>query len=268
LSAATELSVREAVVRNVELPMNGYNEKREQIDVNCKTDVGQAGVEMLASAMRGDSSENEHANAIERAVHNLCDLHSSQPGRGLNYSQLMPSFQIMICDYTILPGHKSFVNRYQFRNTVDGDTLSKSANIIFIELTKLNEVITKPVTEMTPLEAWAVFLKYGNDPKRSKLIEEITKSREGIAMANTVLQNISQDERQRAVYRSRRIAWRDREHDLAIARQEKEEAWQGGRVEERVLVAKNAITLNLTTEQIAKLTGLPHAEIEKLREKM
>jgi hypothetical protein len=36
-------------------------------------------------------------------------------------------------------------------------------------------------------------------------------------MANTVLQNISQDERQRAVYYSRRIARRDHEHNLAIA---------------------------------------------------
>jgi hypothetical protein len=137
LSAAIKLSVREAVVRNAELPMGGYDEKREQIDVNCKTDVGQAAVEMLASTMLGDSRENEHANAIERAVYNLCDLHSFQPGRGLNYSQLMPSFQIMICDYTILLGHKSFVNRYAFMNTVEGDTLSKSANIVFIELTKL-----------------------------------------------------------------------------------------------------------------------------------
>jgi hypothetical protein len=178
LSAATELPVREAVVCNAELPMNGYDEKREQIDVNCKTDVGQATVEMLTSAMRGDSRENEHANAIERAVHNLCDLHSSQPGRGLNYSQLMPSFQIMICDYTILPGRKNFVNRYAFINTVEGEILSKSANIVFIELTKLNEVIKKPVAEMTSLEAWAIFLKYGNDPKRSELIKELTKSRE------------------------------------------------------------------------------------------
>jgi hypothetical protein len=84
-------------------------------------------------------------------------------------------------------------------------------------------------------------------------------------MANTVLQNISQDERQRAIFRSRRIAWRDREHDLAIARQEKDTAVAQALQEKQIDFVIKLLRRGRPLIEIAEDTGLPQTEIEKLR---
>ena len=83
-------------------------------------------------------------------------------------------------------------------------------------------------------------------------------------MANTVLLNISQYERQRAIFRSHRIYERDQEHNLAIERQEKEAAVR----EERMTFAKRLLNRNRPLDEIAEDTGLLKSEIEKLRAKL
>ena len=74
-------------------------------------------------------------------------------------------------------------------------------------------------------------------------------------MAGEVLMNISKDERERAIFRSRRIALADCESDRVTL--------------EKVgikSVARNAIIMGMDTDTIVKLTNLTHAEVENLRD--
>jgi predicted transposase/invertase (TIGR01784 family) len=199
------ISVTNVVVRNVELPISDINEKRERFDVNCTVDDGsQIDIEMQADQMSGDSLSTHHKIVKSRAIYHLCDLHSSQFGRNVRYDNLMRSFQITFCGYSVFPKRKDFVSRFSFRDEC-GNELSDSVGIIFVELTKLDEVIKKPVKKMTGEEAWAAFFAYASDPKYKDLIGKLVVERKEIDMAREILQNISQDEIERARFRSRRM---------------------------------------------------------------
>jgi len=79
-----------------------------------------------------------------------------------------------------------------YRNP-EGRILSGNTKIIYIELTKLGEIEKKPVSEMTGMEKWALFLKYFTNKKKQSLIQEIISSEEGIRMGAEVLETISKD---------------------------------------------------------------------------
>ncbi|MDR1217324.1 MAG: Rpn family recombination-promoting nuclease/putative transposase [Oscillospiraceae bacterium] len=235
ISSILEVPVVEAVVRNAEPPITDINEKREVFDVNCKLDGDkQAAVEMQSRNMQGDNMETEHPNIRGRSVLELCKLHASQPGRGSHYADLLKSYQITFCNYTVFPELGCFVNRFGFYNK-EGYELSDSVGIIFVELTKLDKIMKKPVENMTPAEMWAIFFKYGDSAKHKVLLDKIRDQRGEIEVATNVLTSISKDEVERAHYRSRQIFQMDMASNYAASRQQG--AQQGHREEQDRVIA-------------------------------
>jgi predicted transposase/invertase (TIGR01784 family) len=223
--------------------------------------------------MPGDNAATGHMGIKNRAIHYLCDLHSSQEGMGIDYRELMRSYQITFCGYRVLPGKPGFINRYSFRDET-GDELSDAVGIVFVELPKLDAAMKKPVEEMTPAEMWGIFFGHADEPKWRSLLDSIILARGEIGMASELLSGISKDEAERARYLSRRRFFLDMEHDRTVTRKEgrkegREEGLEEGRekgVEEgRIEIAKNALAMKLPDEQIVKLTGLSREKIEALR---
>ncbi|MDR1059947.1 MAG: PD-(D/E)XK nuclease family transposase, partial [Clostridiales bacterium] len=207
-------------VRNVEPPISDINEKQQRFDVNCcaVADSGkQIAAEMQAEPMKGDNAETEHRNIKSRAIRGVCDLYADQPGRGTAYSDFEQSFQITFCGYAVFPKRTDFIRRFSFRDA-DGAELANDVGIVFIELTKLGEVLKKPVKDMTRLEQWCVFFGCADNPKCRDILNKLNAAREDIRMATELLASISRDERERALFRSRRIAQLDMEHNYAVAR--------------------------------------------------
>ncbi|MDR1299706.1 MAG: Rpn family recombination-promoting nuclease/putative transposase [Oscillospiraceae bacterium] len=234
MSDVLDMNFVSVEVHNVELPISGTDEKQERFDVNCRA-ISDSGirieVEMQADPMKGDSAATKHRNIKSRAIHNVCDLFTSQPGRGADYGDFERCFQITFCGYTVFPGRTDFVRRFSIRDE-QGIELADNIGIIFIELTKMREVLKKPVKDMTPLEQWCIFFKYANNPKYRGILNELTTARREIKVATELLTNISRDEHERALFLSRRIAQRDREHNYAVARKEGlQEGRQEGRQE-------------------------------------
>jgi predicted transposase/invertase (TIGR01784 family) len=268
MSDVLEMQFVSVEVRNIEPPISDMNEKQQRFDVNCHAiaDSGkQIDVEMQAEPMKGDSSATGHRNIKSRAIYNVCDLHAKQPGRGMNYSDFEQSFQITFCGYPVFPERTEFISRFSFRDR-NGVELSGDVGIIFIELTKLGEARRKPAKEMTRLEQWCVFFGYADDPKYRKILNELIATRSEIRMATEILTSISKDERERALFRSRRMWQMDMEHDRAVVRKEgRAEGHAEGTHEKALAVAQTALAMNLPVSDIAKLTGLPSVEIEALR---
>ena len=69
--------------------------------------------------------------------------------------------------------------------------------------------------------------------------------------------SISQNERERAIYRSRRKFQTDMQSNLATAE-------DNGRAAEKIEIARNLLKMGLPSSQIAAATGLTVSEIEKL----
>jgi predicted transposase/invertase (TIGR01784 family) len=156
--------VLNVLVRNAELPIEDIDEKAERFDVNCQIDDdSQADIEMQGSRMKEEKDGN-HNNLRARSIYNLCDLHSSQPSKGKSYDKLIRTYQVMFCNYNVFPDRPGFINTFSMRHDEDNGLLHNSVQAMFVELTKLDEVLKKPVEQMTNMEMFSVFLKYAENP--------------------------------------------------------------------------------------------------------
>jgi predicted transposase/invertase (TIGR01784 family) len=281
ISSILMAPVEEVVVRNTEMPVDDIGEKRERFDVNCRTSTGElVALEMQAVPMKGDSSSGGHTNIKERCTYNLCDLHSSQPGRGVDYADLMRSYQVMFCNYTVFSERSDFVRRFSLRDD-DGVELTDAICAVFIELSKLGPIFKKDAKDMEPLEAWSVFFATAHKPEFKGLIDELSGVKEEVGMANNLLLNISQDEIQQAHYRSRRIFERDMEHNYVVGVKEgraegraeglsegraegRAEGRSEGRAEGRTEAARGFKAEGVDPQTIAKVTGLSLDEVLSL----
>ena len=79
------------------------------------------------------------------------------------------------------------------------------ADVISAAIERTNDTLNKPVDELTQLEMWSLFFRFAPDPKRRDLVNEIIETKKEVDMAAKLLQEISQDERERARARSRRM---------------------------------------------------------------
>jgi predicted transposase/invertase (TIGR01784 family) len=93
-------------------------------------------------------------------------------------------------------------------------------------------------------------------------------------MAGEILMSVSKDERERAVFRSRRMYQTDLESNLATAEERgrregeargRQEGREEGRQEGMIAVAKNLLSINMPADQIVSITGLSITDVEKLR---
>jgi len=161
LSASMDRNVIDAVVRNNELPVSANDEKGERLDVNCTIDGGdQADVEMHGSYI--EEVDDNHTNFLNKYIYYLTDLHSSQKSKGVKYYDLARTYQITFCNYTIYPQRPYYITRASMR-TPEGEQITDQINFILIELSKLGNIIRKPVDKLTPLEMWSIFFKFAAD---------------------------------------------------------------------------------------------------------
>jgi len=277
ISAILGRTVVDVVVRNNELPVCDTKEKEERLDVNCAIDDGsQVDLEMQASYMKEVS--RDHANLIGKIIYYLCDLHSSQSSRSKQYESLARTYQVTFCSYTVWPNLPGYVNWFSMRHDVTNELLSNAIRAIVVELSKLSRVITKSVGDMTDLEKWAVFFRYADIPQYRETVNRVIASKEALQMAGNSLITVSQNDRERAKFRSRRMYQSDLDSNFAAAEARGiaiGEAIGEARGEARGIglgearkgheVARNAIAMGMDADSIGRLTGLSRSEVEELR---
>ena len=203
LSAILVRSVLDAAVRNrnSEMTVDDTEEKVERLDLNCLIDDNsQVDFEMQSSRIEEDAGD-EHQNLKGKGIFYMCDLHSSQPSKGVRrYDRLSRTYQVTFCMYPVFSYKEEYVHSFSLRNAADN-----AVHVIFIELSKLQEIIKKPVEEMTDLEKWAIFFRYAREPDYRETVNKVIESKKVLGMAGNVLMSLSQDERERAVFRSLRM---------------------------------------------------------------
>lgn len=275
--------VRDVVVRNNEVAPTDTQEKAQQLDINCRTDDDtQINFEMQASRM-AESPGGANQNVKGKVIYYTCDLHSSQPSKGVRrYDKLAQTYQLTLSSYTIFPNRPGYLHSFSLRNDDDNELLSDAVHILFVELNKLGEVLKKPVAAMTDLEKWAIFFRYANVPECRDIVNEVIESKEVLKVAGERLMSISQDERERAIFRSRRMYQSDLESNLATAEDNGEQRGfrigrtegigigraEGigiGRTEGIQTVAKNMLLEGESVAKVARFTGLSESDISALK---
>ena len=239
-----------------ELAPGDTKEKAERFDVNCKTDDGsQVNLKMQASYMAEDL-DGQHKNLKGKSIYYLTDIHSSQPAKGLQrYDHLARSYQITFCSYTIFPNIPDYINSFSLRHDITGELLSDAISLTFVELSKLDEVVKKSVSDMTDLDKWSVFFRYASDPAHREMVNKIIESEEVLQVAGNLLMSISQNERERAIFRSRRKFQTDRQSDLATA-------VDNGKAIRSFEIAQRMLSAGEPMDKIELFTGLTQQELE------
>jgi predicted transposase/invertase (TIGR01784 family) len=252
----------DVTVHGNEIGISDPQEKMERFDVNCKTDDGsQINMEMQASRMEEDAG-GEHKNLKARSIYFLCDLHASQPGKGeRRYDKLARTYQVTFCSYTVFPHRKDYLNSFSMRHDVDNELLHDAIQTIIVELSKLGEVLKKPVDDMADLEKFSVFFEYAANPAYRDIVNKVIESEEVLTVASNLLMNISQDENERAIFLSRKKARMDYASDIATAEDR-------GREEKALAIAEKMLLRNRPVDEIAEDTGLTIEEVDGLKRQL
>ena len=258
VSSIIEKPVKDVIIRNNEIPPEDNNEKAERLDVNVRTDdESQVDLEMQASSIEEDPG-GEHLNLKGKSLYYLTDLHSSQPSKGIRrYDKLAKTYQVTFCSYTVFPNSPDYVNSFSFRNNKNYEQLSDALNVVFVELTKLKQIMAKDVSDMTDLEKWAIFFRYANESQFRETVNKVIESKEALKVAGSALMSISQDEVERAVYRSRRMFQTDLQSNLATAEDR-------GSKNKAIAIAKKMLIKGKPRDEILEFTELSPADLDKI----
>jgi predicted transposase/invertase (TIGR01784 family) len=143
----------------------------------------------------------------------------------------------------------------------NGEQVSDQINMVIIEMSKLGSILKKPVEELTSLEMWTLFFNFASDLKHRDIINKVINVKEEIAMASALLMEISKDEQERALFRSRRMAETDRISNLLTAEARGEARGEAKGISK---IASNMKKDGMPIETIARLTRLSVQEIENL----
>ena len=194
-------------------------------------------------------------NFKKRSQFLISRSYSSQNLAGKTYDDLNKRYIVCVLNYTLLDdaeGDDDFYREYKWRDA-KGRPLTDDQTIIFVELTKVDTLLEKPVDKLTTIEQWALFFRYATDTSKRELMSKLIEKEEGIKMATQILQTISMDERERIAYEEQLIYELDQRSEVVSAERRKARE-----------IAKGLKLDNVPFNIIVKNTNLTLQEVEDL----
>ncbi len=254
ISAFLGRQVSESYVINNELPIENVNEKSARLDLHCiLADKTKVNVEM--QLWRTADS------LIDRLSYHASHLYVSQALRGKPFKDLKEVYVILISNTIVFPNRKEHFSNISYRFP-DGESFGGKQHILVLELKKLeNKCIIKP----DDVEKWALFFNSATDPKQKEIMAEILEKEEGIKMAQSLLENITQDEKEQALVFLREKMITDYYAELAIVERTglergRSEGLEQGSHNAFIKTARSLKARNFSTEDILEITGLSEGE--------
>ena len=201
--------------------------------------------------------------------------------KGCNWSA-EKVYQISVLNFHPSNGDKSELAWYTMKSK-NGQTLAEHLNVIFLDLLEIKKLVGTPVSELTPVQKWGLFLSYADDENQADYICKIAESEKGIMEAERIVGRMSEEDsnwfRQFSIDTYRRDQNAIREAAIKEGLNEglkkglKEGLNEGlkeglskGRNEKALETAENLIKMKiLTVEQIAQATSLPPEKIQELQ---
>jgi predicted transposase/invertase (TIGR01784 family) len=198
-----------------------------------------------------------------------------QVKKGNQYQQINRVISIYIADHVLIKESESYFNRFRLYDENTHISFPDSIEINTLEIPKAIE------PDGTPLGEWMQFFR----ARDKEDFMAAAQTNQAIAEAWGVIKVLSGDERARALAEAREKARMDYEDNYNGAYREGEqkgrlegiqegeqkgrlEGKQEGRLEGIQEVALKALRENLPAETVARLTGLPLAEVQQLAAKL
>jgi predicted transposase/invertase (TIGR01784 family) len=170
-----------------EPPVEIIGSRQLRFDINVKLQIGElANVEM---------TKDPKPVEVLRMEYYMARLHCSQKiqGSDMPYQKLAKSWQVSILGNNFF-NDPAMVHRFTYYDKANDVFLGGRTTILTLELNKAKRAAKKPVTEMSRLERWSCFFRYGADRRRRSMINKILAAEEEIAVAGEVIQGFTEDE--------------------------------------------------------------------------
>ena len=200
---------------------------------------------------------------IQRSLYYWSKLYEEQLGDGYRYDKLCRTVCINTFDFKYLKNDR-FHNGYRLKEIEINEELTDIEEIHFIEIPKLKKLNSEEeVVDM--LEAWVEFLR---DPE-SEVVRKLEMSNSEIREAKDKLYRLSMDEKERELYFLREKSIKDEISAIANAEEKGiqigiEQGIQQGIQREKIETVLRLKSLGLNIEQIAKVTCITEANVEKI----
>ena len=196
-----------------------------------------------------------------RIMFYLSKLVTEQVNEGDQYDKIKRTISIIITDHQLVKQSDKYHHRFGLYDIESGIRLTDIIEIHTLEIPKAR--IVYEGAENPRLLNWMKFF----DAKTKEDLEMVAQTSPAIKKATVRLMELSADEKARQLYEARLKEWRDMRarEESALQRGHQQGLQQG--VEKTLLTtAKNALQMQMPIEDIVKLTGLTHKEIESLND--
>jgi len=252
-----EVSVAEIIAN--EPPAGSLRDRQIRFDINCRANNNELlNVEMCFNPNPFEPVRLEfHAGKLFTGQ----DIR----GTGKTYDDLKQTYQITILAKDRFFHDRIFLHTFEYYDPLAKMTLNGRTRIITLELSKVDNVVTKPVDAMNVKEYWAVYFRYLTDKSKRRTINAIVEREEGIAMASEVLQALSKDEVDRIRQMSELKYELDTQSRLVYAKREGEKR---GEKKSKTEIARNALAKGISIELVQEITGLDIETIRNIQAKL
>jgi len=250
LGAVTGEKVTKATVLNPEITPDTLTGKTVRLDIRCTFNDGS-----LADIEMQKANTGSLYNLGDRMLYYNVRLMSSTLHEGDSYDRIASCYQISVLGYSEIDDAK--VHHIFTLRDSDGRVLTDRFQIHYLELTKLEPLMKKPVSELSDAEICCIFIMYEGRPEYREKLEQLCRQKEEIRMARNALNSISKDKHE---WVQQQIRERYETDYRTETRLNKEQAFARG-VEQ---TARNMKADGMNTEKIMKYTGLTAEQIAAL----
>ena len=253
--------IQEVEIKNNDIDKEFIEDKFSRLDIKATTNNKEhINIEIQV--------KNEY-NMIQRTLYYWSKMYSEQIQNRENYDKLERTVCINILNFKYLDNEK-YHNAYRLKELSTNEELTDLEEIHFIELPKFDEIGNKnnidDIEKIDALEKWLEFLK---EPE-SNAVRQLELNDEVLKQAKTELYRLSMDSEERERYNMREKAIYD--EISALENAEKKGIEQGlqqgleeGAKQEKIDIAKKALSSGLDIKTVSEITGLSENEIEKLK---
>ena len=251
--------------------------KIKTTDKNRYVDIDEANDKLGVMDLRAELENGAHCiieiqlkhceNEPERILYYWADAYSRQIKRGDRFGKLEKTISIAILDHELeeLRGMEEIGVKWQIRDEITGKRiLTDRLELIIIELPKARRMYkTNPNNTICQ---WMLFL----DNPNQKEVVQIMKENKDINKAIDELEQVSGNEKLRRIAELKEKYIRDEQASIAYAqnegyRQGEEKGKAKGKTERSIEIAKRLLKKQMSTKDIAEVTGLSLEEIENLK---
>jgi predicted transposase/invertase (TIGR01784 family) len=185
-----------------------------------------------------------------RIVFYVSKLITEQIGESDQYDKIKRVIGIIITDHTLIKQSDKFHHQFGLYDKENKVSLTDILEIHTLEIPKARKLFHDTETPNPKLIDWTKFL----DVKTEEELNVLAQKSPVMKKATMRLLELSADEKARQLYEARLKEQRDTQ------------ARERGAVESREIeIIRNALQMNMPVEDISKLTGKTHEEIESVR---